>query len=76
MARIADMEQDNANVRDQHREWQEQRRGNNQDANDWNAFREHLKGIGAPDPGEDEAEDFKSDGAASQAGSESTAARA
>ena len=58
MARLQDMEGDNANIMRQHKEWQEQRRSNNEDANDWSAFREHLKAIGAPDPGEDEAEDF------------------
>ena len=59
MARLRDMEGDNANIMQQHREWQEQRRSSNQDVNDWSAFRDHLKGIGAPDPGEEEAEDFK-----------------
>ena len=59
MARLSDMEGDNANIMQQHREWQEQRRHNNEDANDWSAFREHLKAIGAPDPGEEEAEDFR-----------------
>jgi len=59
MARLRDMEGDNANISQQHREWQEQRRGNNEDANNWSAFRDHLKAIGAPDPGEEEAEDFR-----------------
>ena len=59
MARLQDMEGDNANIRQQHREWQEQRRSNDEDTNDWSAFRDHLKAIGAPDPGEDEAEDFR-----------------
>ena len=57
--RMAEHESDNANIREQHKDWQEQRRSNNQDPNDWSAFREHMKGIGAPDPGEEEAEDFK-----------------
>ena len=59
MARLQDMEGDNANIMHQHKEWQSQRRENNEDANDWSAFREHLKAIGAPDPGEEEAEDFR-----------------
>ncbi|HEU5317659.1 MAG TPA: hypothetical protein VFX49_16220 [Chloroflexota bacterium] len=59
MARISDHEESNANIRSQHQEWQQQRRANGEDANDWNAFREHLKAIGAPDPGEEEAEDFR-----------------
>jgi hypothetical protein len=62
MARLQDMEGDNANIMRQHREWQEQRRSNSEDANDWSAFRDHLKAIGAPDPGEDEAEDFRMEG--------------
>ena len=62
MARLRDMEGDNANITHQHREWREQRKGNSEDANDWGAFREHLKAIGAPDPGEEEAEDFGMDG--------------
>ena len=59
MARLSDMEGDNANIMHQHKEWQAERRSNNEDVNDWNAFREHLKAIGAPDPGEEEAEDFR-----------------
>ena len=66
MARLQDMEGDNANIMRQHQEWQEQRRSNNEDANDWSAFREHLKAIGAPDPGEDEAEDFRMEASSMQ----------
>ncbi len=72
--RMAEHESANANIRQQHKEWQEQRRSNNQDPNDWNAFREHMKGIGAPDPGEEEAEDFKMEG--SSMGSEASTTKA
>lgn len=61
MARMADMEADNANIMEQHREWQAQRRQGGEDANDWSAFREHLMAIGAPDPGEEQPEGFWSD---------------
>ena len=28
------------------------------DPNDWQAFRDHVQAIGAPDPGDEEADDF------------------
>jgi uncharacterized protein YjbJ (UPF0337 family) len=53
MARdIADVEQQNPNVRQQNDEWKKQRAERGQDPNDASAFREHQKAIGAPDPGE------------------------
>jgi hypothetical protein len=53
MARdIADVEQQNPNVRQQNDEWKKQRAERGQDPNDAAAFREHQKAIGAPDPGE------------------------
>jgi hypothetical protein len=66
LARISDHEGSNANIRSQHKEWQAERKANGEDGNDWNAFREHLKAIGAPDPGEEEAEDFKMEGESMQ----------
>ena len=72
MARLKEMEGDNANISSQHREWQDERKGKNEDVNDWSAFRDHLKAIGAPDPGEDEAEDFRME--ESQMGAEAKSA--
>jgi hypothetical protein len=56
--KMADLEADNANIRQQCEEWRQQREQNNEDGNDYQAFREHLMAIGAPDPGEEEPEDF------------------
>ena len=53
MARdIADAEKNNPNVRQQNDEWKKERVQRGQDPADAAAFREHQKGIGAPDPGE------------------------
>ena len=60
MATFADIESDNPNIRQQAEEWQAARRQNGEDPNDYQAFREHVMAIGAPDPGEDEPEDFAS----------------
>jgi hypothetical protein len=61
MARMEDLERDNPNFRSQYSEWRQQRTQNNEDANDYQAFRAHLQGIGAPDPGEEQFEEFGSD---------------
>ena len=59
MARMKDFEADNANISQQHKEWRQQRTDAGEDPSDWSAFREHLMAIGAPDPGEEEASDFR-----------------
>lgn len=41
----------NTNIYQQIREWQQARRQNGENPCDWSAFRAHLRGIGAPDPG-------------------------
>lgn len=41
----------NPNYSQQERAWQLERCFNGEDALDWQAFRAHLHGIGAPDPG-------------------------
>jgi len=58
MATLADLAEENPNLEQQVRDWQEARRANGEDPNDWEAFREHLTAIGAPDPGDDEPDDF------------------
>src|SRR5262245_3698589 len=47
----AEMAAANPNIRQQTADWQLARAQNGQDPNDWLAFRAHLIGIGAPDPG-------------------------
>lgn len=61
---MAELEAENANITHQHREWQEQRRAQGEDVNDWSSFRAHLMAIGAPDPGESETSDFRAEGQA------------
>jgi hypothetical protein len=58
MATLADLESDNPNISQQAQEWKQARRENGEDPNDYQAFREHVMAIGAPDPGEEEPEDF------------------
>ncbi len=43
--------QDNPNFMDQLNEWQRVRSEKGEDPTDWNAFRDHIMAIGAPDPG-------------------------
>ncbi len=61
MAKMADLEQDNPNVRSQYTEWRQQRTQNGEDGNDYQAFRSHLQAIGAPDPGEEQFAEFGTD---------------
>lgn len=58
MATFADMAQQNPNIRQQYDEWREARAGGGLDSTDWDAFREHVMGIGAPDPGGRPPDDF------------------
>jgi len=61
MATFQDLAADNPSVRDQYDEWREQRAQNGEDATDYEAFREHVINLGAPDPGEAEIDDFVGD---------------
>ena len=58
MSTLAKLAEDNPNLPQQLSEWREQRSANGEDASDWNAFREHVMAIGAPDPGEEQPQDF------------------
>lgn len=58
MATLAALVEANPSIEEQVRQWQEQRRANGEDPNDWEAFRQHVQALGAPDPGEEEPEDF------------------
>jgi hypothetical protein len=71
LARSKDFEQQNANtqpplrapLRAQLQVWQQQRVALGEDPNDWNAFREHLATIGAPEAAigapDEQFEDFR-----------------
>jgi len=56
---LSDLATANPNIVQQVQDWQAQRRASGQDQFDWAAFRKHVQGIGAPDPGEPEPEDFR-----------------
>lgn len=61
MATFTDMAADNPNIRQQYDEWREARGQNGEDPTDYQAFREHVIALGAPDPGEQEPDDFVGD---------------
>jgi len=58
MATFQELAADNPNIRQQYDEWREQRSQNGEDSTDYQAFRQHLTSMGAPDPGEQEIADF------------------
>ncbi len=58
MATFQELAAQNPNIRQQYDEWRQLRAQNGEDPTDYGAFRQHLTGIGAPDPGEQEIEDF------------------
>jgi hypothetical protein len=58
MTTLGDLEQDNPNIRAQYEEWRQLRVQNGEDPTSWAAFRQHVMAIGAPDPGEQAADDF------------------
>lgn len=49
---------DNPDIRQQYDEWREQRAANGEDSTDWDAFRDHILALGAPDPGLAPPDDF------------------
>ena len=55
---LSDLEQQNPNIRSQIQTWQRERTNNGQNPTDWNAFRQHASGIGAPDPGQEAPPEF------------------
>ncbi len=60
MPTLEDLAEDNPDIAQQAAEWRAARAANGEDPDDWQAFREHVQAIGAPDPGEDEPDDFHS----------------
>ena len=58
MATFQDLNADNPNLRQQYDEWRQLRVQNGEDSTDYQAFRQHVINLGAPDPGEQEIDDF------------------
>ena len=58
MATFADLMQQNPNIRDQYDTWRNERAAKGEDSTDWQAFREFVTYIGAPDPGARPPDDF------------------
>jgi hypothetical protein len=58
MATFQDLAQQNPNIRQQYDEWREARSQAGEDPTDYQAFRQHLIALAAPDPGEQEIDDF------------------
>ena len=61
MPTFADLSADNPEIRGQYDAWREARAQNGEDPTDYQAFREHVLSLGAPDPGEAEIDDFVGD---------------
>jgi hypothetical protein len=61
MATFADLAAGNPDIRAQYDEWRQGRSDTGEDATDYPAFRQHVMDIGAPDPGEQEIDDFVGD---------------
>ena len=58
MATFQELETDNPNIRQQYDDWRAARAQDGEDSTDYQAFRQHVINVGAPDPGEQEIDDF------------------
>ena len=58
MATFADLSAANPNLRQQYDDWRQLRSQNGEDPTDYQASRQHVINLGAPDPGEQEIDDF------------------
>jgi hypothetical protein len=58
MPTLDELRQTNDQIATQLREWKKQRFANGENPMDWTAFRAHLEGLGAPDPGERPPDEF------------------
>jgi hypothetical protein len=58
MATLAELESGNPNIRQQLLDWRQARQQKEEDGFDYQAFRQHVLAIGAPDPGEEEFDEF------------------
>lgn len=61
MPTFADLSLDNPELRNQYDSWRTARSDAGEDATDYQAFRQHVVDLGAPDPGEQEIDDFVGD---------------
>jgi hypothetical protein len=61
MPTFADLAVGNPDLRNQYDEWRQARSDAGEDPTDYQAFRQHELDIGAPDPGEQEIDDFVGD---------------
>ena len=61
MATFEELTADNPNLRGQYDEWRDLRSQKGEDPTDYQAFRQHVIALGAPDPGESEIDDFVGD---------------
>ena len=61
MPSFAELSADNPNIRAQYDEWAGLRSQNGEDPTDYQAFRQHVTALGAPDPGDAEIDDFVGD---------------
>ena len=59
MPTLEELGEENPNLPQQAAEWRDARRNAGEDPDDWEAFREHVQAIRAPDPGDEEAHDFR-----------------
>ena len=58
MARLTDLERQNPNLRQQYEAWRVQRQQRGESVTDYQAFRAHLRELGAPDPGDEAFDEF------------------
>ena len=58
MTTFAELEAENPTIREQYDTWRQLRSERGEDPTDYQAFREHVMAIGAPDPGMEEVADF------------------
>jgi hypothetical protein len=60
MSTFDSLAEENPNIRQQYDDWSGERSAKGEDPAAWDAFREHVINIGAPDPGEAPPDDFVS----------------
>jgi len=61
VASFEELAASNPEIRGQYDQWRGQRADAGEDPTDYQAFRQHLLDMGAPDPGEQEIDDFVGD---------------
>ena len=61
MSTFQDLAGDSPNIRQQYDEWRDLRIQTGEDPTDYQAFRQHVQNMGAPDPGGREIDDFVGD---------------